>query len=42
MVLEKSEKIAENSRTPKYLQVVNLFLEEIEMVNLRLGNEFHP
>ena len=30
MVLEKSEKIAENSRTPKYLQVVNLILEEIE------------
>ena len=37
MVLEKSEKIAENSRTPKYLQVVNLILEEIENGKLKIG-----
>lgn len=37
MVLEKSEKIAENSRTPKYLQVVNLILEEIENGKLKVG-----
>ena len=37
MVLEKSEKIAENSQTPKYLQVVNLILEEIENGKLKIG-----
>ena len=37
MVLEKSEKIAENSQTPKYLQVVNLILEEIENGKLKVG-----
>lgn len=38
MLLDKSEKIAVDSRTPKYLQVVNLILEEIEKGKLKIGD----
>lgn len=37
MLLDKSEKI-NDSRTPKYLQVVNLILEEIELGKLKIGD----
>ncbi|OYX16905.1 MAG: hypothetical protein B7Z16_10825 [Algoriphagus sp. 32-45-6] len=37
MLLDKSEKIAVDSRTPKYLQVVNLILEDIEKGKLFNG-----
>ncbi len=38
MLLDKSEKIAIESRTPKYLQVVNLIMEEIEKGELKIGD----
>ena len=38
MLLDKSEKIAVDSRTPKYLQVVNLILEDIEKGKLKIGD----
>ncbi|GMQ25021.1 GntR family transcriptional regulator [Algoriphagus sp. oki45] len=38
MLLDKSEKIAVDSRTPKYLQVVNLILEDIEKGKLNVGD----
>jgi DNA-binding transcriptional regulator YhcF (GntR family) len=38
MILDKSEKIAVDSRTPKYLQVVNLILEDIEKGKLKIGD----
>ena len=38
MILDKSEKIAVESRTPKYLQVVNLILEDIEKGKLKIGD----
>ncbi len=37
MLLDKSEKI-NDSRTPKYLQVVNLILEEIDTGKLKIGD----
>ncbi len=38
MLLDKSEKICVDSCTPKYLQVVNLFVEEIECGRLKVGD----
>lgn len=38
MLLDKSEKISVDSRTPKYLQVVNLILEDIEKGKLKIGD----
>ena len=38
MILDKSEKIAVDSRTPKYLQVVNLIMEDIEKGKLKIGD----
>jgi DNA-binding transcriptional regulator YhcF (GntR family) len=38
MLIDKSDKIHTDSRTPKYLQVVNLILEEIEKENLKVGD----
>jgi len=38
MLLDKSEKIQNESRTPKYMQVVNLILEEIEQGKLKIGD----
>ncbi|MFT4860432.1 MAG: DNA-binding transcriptional regulator YhcF (GntR family) [Algoriphagus sp.] len=38
MLLDKSEKIHTESRTPKYMQVVNLILEDIERGKLKIGD----
>ena len=38
MHLDKSEKISKDSPTPKYLQVVNLILEDIEKGKLKVGD----
>jgi DNA-binding transcriptional regulator YhcF (GntR family) len=38
MLLDKSEKIHTESRTPKYMQVVNLILEDIERGELKIGD----
>ncbi len=38
MILDKSEKIHTESRTPKYMQVVNLILEDIERGVLKIGD----
>ncbi len=38
MQLDKSEKISKDSPTPKYLQVVNLILEDIEKGKLKVGD----
>ena len=38
MLLDKSEMIHVDSRTPKYLQVVNLILEDIEKGELMVGD----
>ncbi|WP_084421296.1 GntR family transcriptional regulator [Algoriphagus vanfongensis] len=38
MLLDRSEMIHVDSRTPKYLQVVNLILEEIEKGELKVGD----
>ncbi len=38
MIIDKSDRIHLDSRTPKYLQVVNLILDEIEKGNLKVGD----
>ncbi|MFC3880330.1 GntR family transcriptional regulator [Algoriphagus namhaensis] len=38
MLSDKSEKISSHSRTPKYMQVVNLILEEIDQGKLKIGD----
>ncbi|MDI1321898.1 MAG: GntR family transcriptional regulator [Algoriphagus sp.] len=38
MIIDKSDRIHLDSRTPKYLQVVNLVLDEIEKGNLKNGD----
>lgn len=38
MIIDKSDRIHLDSRTPKYLQVVNLMLDEIEKGNLKVGD----
>lgn len=38
MIIDKSDRIHIDSRTPKYLQVVNLMLDEIEKGNLKVGD----
>lgn len=38
MLLDKSEKILCDSRTPKYMQVVHLVLEDIERGKLKIGD----
>ncbi|MBN7817705.1 GntR family transcriptional regulator [Algoriphagus pacificus] len=38
MLVDKSERIHTDSRTPKYLQVVNLILDEIEKGKLNIGD----
>ncbi len=38
MLLDKSEKIHTESRTPKYMQVVNLILDDIERGKLKIGD----
>lgn len=38
MIIDKSDRIHLDSRTPKYLQVVNLVLDEIEKGNLKIGD----
>ncbi|EAZ80439.1 GntR family transcriptional regulator [Algoriphagus machipongonensis] len=38
MLVDKSERIHTDSRTPKYLQVVNLILDEIEKGKLKIGD----
>jgi DNA-binding transcriptional regulator YhcF (GntR family) len=38
MIIDKSDRIHLDSRTPKYLQVVNLMLDEIEKGKLKVGD----
>jgi DNA-binding transcriptional regulator YhcF (GntR family) len=38
MLVDKSDKIHTDSRTPKYMQVVNLILSEIESGKLKIGD----
>lgn len=38
MLVDKSGKILSDSRTPKYMQVVNLILEDIESGKLKIGD----
>jgi len=38
MIIDKSDRIHLDSRTPKYLQVVNLILDEIEQGKLKIGD----
>lgn len=38
MLIDKSEKIHTDSRTPKYMQVVNLILDDLESGKLKIGD----
>ena len=38
MLVDKSEKIHTDSRTPKYMQVVNLILEDLDRGKLKIGD----